>query len=356
MSTLFCVRPATRNIGNDLIGHATTALLVEHFGADTSVVTIPALADGRFGGFTAAQVHDMNRFADGVVVAGGNLFENGQFTIDRAALAALRVPLMIVGVSHGRIFDDAGELVERTDAMPAATITALAERAVVSLVRDEATCVRLRALGVADVQTGGCPTLFLREGRTTPPDGGRVLLSLRHPALMNVPPRVQWRVADDVRRLIASLEAHFGCVVTLVCHDYRDLAFAAGFPDTPQLYFDDVRPYVAALRSARLSVGYRLHASLPAFAFGTPAVNISYDERSRAALATAGLGEWDIDLMRSPDVVAVVMSRVRDLDRYDDVRAGARRRIETLRERTNAGFAHFRAHVLGEAEAAHAWG
>ena len=35
MRTLFCVRPATRNIGNDVINKATAELLYDAFGSGT---------------------------------------------------------------------------------------------------------------------------------------------------------------------------------------------------------------------------------------------------------------------------------------------------------------------------------
>ena len=40
MTTLFCVRPATRNIGNDIINKATADLLFSVFGGDTGIVNI----------------------------------------------------------------------------------------------------------------------------------------------------------------------------------------------------------------------------------------------------------------------------------------------------------------------------
>ena len=68
MATLFCVRPATRNIGNDLINRGTSDLIASVFGPDTAIVNVPALSGAQYGGFTAAQVYDMNRLADGVVI------------------------------------------------------------------------------------------------------------------------------------------------------------------------------------------------------------------------------------------------------------------------------------------------
>ena len=115
MTTLFCVRPATRNIGNDVINTATADLLYRTFGSGTGIVNIPALKGPQYGGLSARQIFDMNRLADGVVVGGGNLFENGQLTFNSQAVAALTTPAMIIGVSHGRIYGKDGKWVDRTE-------------------------------------------------------------------------------------------------------------------------------------------------------------------------------------------------------------------------------------------------
>ncbi len=354
MATLFCVRPATRNIGNDLINRATSDLIYSVFGPDTAIVNVPALKGPQYGGLTAAQVYDMNRLADGVVVGGGNLFENGQLTVDTQALAALHVPLMLIGMSHGRIYDAAGDLRERTDALAPATIRALAGKACVVLVRDHGSQRLLAELG-ADAEVGGCPSMFFPANPRAQALGERVLLSIRHPARMSVPPALQWRVADDVRRLIAALEAVYGNVVSLVCHDYRDIEFAKAFPGTPLLYFDDVDRYIAALRTCRLSVSYRLHAFLPCSAFGTPAIHLSYDERGAEMLATAGMAEWDIDLTSTGDVVAAVLDRIARIERYHELCRAARPAVAALAAVSLAALHRFRERVLQPEPAAIAW-
>lgn len=349
MTVLFRIRPATPNIGNDAIGHATSELLRSVFGADTSIVDIPALAaDGGIGGLTARQVYDLNRSADGVVIGGGNLFENGQLTIDPQALDALHVPLLLIGLSHGRIYDRDGTLVDRTDAMPPEAIRQLTQKAVVTLVRDRRSQAVLRSLAVDGVEIGGCPTLFLAANPEGWADDGRVLFSVRHPGRMNVPPLMQWRVADDVRRLIAALKAEYGDSVFVACHDYADLEFARGFPEAPLLYFDEAGRYLEALRRCRLNVTYRLHAFLPCLAFGTPSIHLSYDERGREAVATAGMGEWDIDLFHEHDVVEAVTLRSRNLGHYEELRALASQTVADLRSTTLDGLGRF-------AEAVEAW-
>jgi polysaccharide pyruvyl transferase WcaK-like protein len=344
MTTLFCVRPATRNIGNDIISRATTDLLFAVFGAETSVVTIPALVGPQNGGLTARQIYDINRLADGVVVGGGNLFENGQLTVDEQALGALRRPMLLVGLAHGRIYGRDGSLVHRTDAMPPRVIRLLVERSVLTMVRDHGTQEILRAFGIPNVEVGGCPTLFMAPNPAgwTPDDHDeRVLISVRQPDRMSILPQLQRRVADDVRRLIAALKGAFGERVFLACHDYADLEFAAEFPDARLIYFDCVERYVDALRRCRLSVSYRLHAFLACLAFGTPSIHLSYDERGREAVATAGMGEWDIDITREPDVVDAVMARATQMERYQALRRQSAATIARLRETTMAGVGCF---------------
>jgi polysaccharide pyruvyl transferase WcaK-like protein len=332
MTILFCVRPATRNIGNDIIGRATTELLYATFGEDVGIVNIPALKGQQFGGLTASQVYDMNRFADGVVLGGGNLFENGQVTVDPQAFAALRVPLFLIGLSHGRIYGRHDSMVERTDEMPEQTIRCLVEKAASALVRDTSTQARLQPLTRREIVLGGCPTLFMPPSPADVARNGPVLVSVRHPGRMSVPPAIQWRIAEDVRRLIEMLRAEVTTDVVLVCHDYADIEFASAFHEARMIYFDDVDHYMAALRRSRLSVSYRLHAFLPCLAFGTPAIHISYDERGKSMLDTAGMAAWDVDLMKSGDVVDEVLARVRNLDRYFELRDAAKARIEAMHQ------------------------
>jgi polysaccharide pyruvyl transferase WcaK-like protein len=158
---------------------------------------------------------------------------------------------------------------------------------------------------------------------------------------MSVPPPLQWRVADDVRRLIATLNETFGGTVLLACHDYADLEFAAAFPEAQSIYFDGAERYIDALRRCRLSVSYRLHAFLPCLAFGTPAIHLSYDERGKAAVATAGMSEWDVDITQEPDVVDAVMTRARHIERYHALRCQAAPTIAELRKTTMAGLTRF---------------
>jgi len=341
MTTLFCVRPATRNIGNDIISRATTELLFSVFGTETSIVTIPALTGPDGGGLTAGQIYDINRLADGVVIGGGNLFENGQLTVDEQALGALRRPMLLIGLAHGQIYGRDGSFVHRTDAMPPHIIRRLVETSVVTMVRDHGTREILQTLAIPAVEVGGCPTLFMAPNPSGWISGERVLISVRAPDRMSISPPLQRRVADDVRCLIAALDKTIGGPILLACHDYADLEFAAAFPDAPSIYFDGVERYVEALRGCRLSVSYRLHAFLPCLAFGNPSIHLSYDQRGREAVATAGMGEWDIDITRETDVVGAVVTRARQIERYQELRCRSAATIAGLRETTMAGLRRF---------------
>ena len=338
---VFLVRPTTRNIGNDVIAYATAELIYDVFGERTNIVSIPALKGPQFGGLVPRQIYDMNRLADAVIVGGGNLLENGQLSYDAQAVDALRPPMMLLAVSHGRIAGRDGVMDNRTDALHPSAIRHLVQRSSVAMVRDHASQSILQEFG-AEVAVGGCPTLFLAPNADTHPPGSDVIISIRHPMRMCVPPTLQWRIAEDLRRLIATLRAEFGQPVWLACHDYIDLEFAAGFPDAAPLYFDDATRYMDALRQCALHVSYRLHGFLPCLAFGSHSIHLSYDERGRSMLASIGMSAWDIDVLQEPDCVSAVMDRAQSLARYRSTRQRAAPLIAALRETTLKGLTQLR--------------
>jgi len=330
------VRPTTRNIGNDLIGYATTELLYEVFGEATNIVSIPALKGPQFGGLVPRQIYDMNRLADAVIVGGGNLFENGQLSYDVQAVNALRRPMMLMGLSHGRITGRDGQMEDRTDALSPAAIRHLVEHAKVAMVRDTGSQEILADLG-AKVTVGGCPTLYLPPTAEGEAARGGVIISVRHPMRMSVPATLQWRIAEDLRRLISALRTEYAQPVYLACHDYIDLEFAAGFPEASPMYFDEVGRYIEALRTCKLHVSYRLHGFLPCLAMGSHSINLSYDERGRSMLSTIGMASWDVDLMQGGDCVSDIMDRARSPDQYYRARQAALPLIQELRQITLRG-------------------
>jgi hypothetical protein len=220
-------------------------------------------------------------------------------------------------------------------------------------VRDHASCAALQEIGAEGAELGGCPTLSFAENPLELETDGRVLLSVRHPARMSVSPQKQWAAVADLRDLVGALKRRFGATVHLVCHDYHDIELARGLPDTPVLHFDTCERYHAALRRCRLSVTYRLHAFLPCLAFGVPSIHLSYDERGQAMVATAGMADWDVDLLRESDLVGAVMGRIDDLPRYFRLRTASAADREGLLATTLAGIRRFAGAV--EASAQEGW-
>src|SRR5207244_4344794 len=126
------------------------------------------------------------------------------------------------------------------------------------------------------------------------------------------------------------------------CHDARDLTFVSSLGDVEYIVPDDVYSYLELLRRARLVVSFRLHAFVPCLSFGTPAINISYDERSRSLVRTLGFESWDIDFVCARDVVADVRNRCARLHEFADLRRRAQpcwQRLEDVMRRAMASFA-----------------
>lgn len=331
MTTLFCIRPKGFNVGNDAIHLALRHLLDEAFGRIVNVISLPATAryeSHAMAGLTARTVYEINQYGDGVIVGGGNLYENGELDLDLDALSRLDVPLLLYSLSWGRVYNRRGELVPRTDAMPDRVIRALNDRADFSLARDHATLEHLHVIGCDRARLGGCPTIFLeRMADRLPPvpaaDRAGVLVSIRNPILMNLPPRLQACVHGQIEAILDFLRSEGHDDVRLLCHDHRDVPFATSFSGTEYVYTGDVYRYLALLRSCRLNVSFRLHAVLPCLSFGRPVINISYDERAAGAMRTMGLGSWDVNLVESEDPVVEVIDRYRRLDELVDLRAEA---------------------------------
>lgn len=353
MFNLFCIRPKGFNIGNEAIFMGLQHFIHAAFGQVVNLISLPATSryeSQAKGGLTAKTIYEINQYGHGVIVGGGNLYENGELDVTLDALKSLEVPLMLFSLSRGRIYNRRNELVERTDVMPDRVLKALHERANYSLARDGATHAHLLALGCAKAQLGACPTLFLnRLSGHLPPlfarDRGEVLISIRHPGLMNIPLQKQAQVVDDIRGIVAGLRALGRSDIRLLCHDHRDLAFAASFPDLEYVYTGDIYTYLSLLRGCALNITYRLHSALPCFSFGTPAIHIGYDERANSLMAAVGLDAWNIDMVRSPSTIAEVMARVTRLAEFPAIRDKAALGWEKYHAVMSGAFAAFAADV-----------
>lgn len=360
MITLFNIRPRALNVGNDVIAIGLRNLMTEAFGEVVNVISLPATSKYEAhakAGLDAATIYEINQYGHGVIVGGGNLYENGELQLDLNALEALEAPLMLFSLSMGRVYGRLNRLVRRTNAMPDDKVRRLNSKALVSFARCKATYDYLQGLGLSDVQLGGCPTLYLNEVAGRLPavpasNQGRVLVSIRTPNLMSIPLDAKSRVRNDILGIVDLLEKRGYGKPALLCHDYRDIEFAASFKGLDYSYVDDPATFLALLKSARLNVTYRLHSALPCFSFGTPCITVSYDERALSLLETVGFGDWDIDMVQSPDVAGEVANRLDRLSELDGIRAAAQPVWQDLRKGMRAGFDTFAAAVRSYRDAA----
>ena len=360
MLTLFCIRPRGFNIGNDAIFVAMQHFIYKAFGRQVNLLSLPATSryeSQAKAGLTKRVIHEINQYGDGVIIGGGNLFENGELDVDLNALGALETPMMVFSVSWGRIYNRRDELVRRTDAMSDTILREVNKRANYSLSRDGATMDQVHKVGATNAVLGGCPTMYLnlqadRIPVATLNETGEkpVLISVRTPNLMNVSLSRQASVQDDVRRMVAALRQRGVKDIRLLCHDHRDLAFAASFGDLPYHYTDDVYAYLGLLRGCALNITYRLHSALPCLSFGIPTIKISYDERALSLFETLGLGAWNINMVTCGDVVSEVMRRYDDMSAFDAVRKQAEPTWNNLYDVQDKAFSDFARDVRAYAE------
>lgn len=316
MSLIYHFRPATPNIGNDLIVFALHELIADVAGRPCDLINMPAKGVSsviKQGGIMRQTVNDINQIGAGVLIGPGNLFENNGLDIDPIALDALEVSPLIFSVSWGRIFNDRGELHHRSDTMGRDMIRALCRKSSSILVRDEQTRNYLEDMGVAHVKVIGCPVLTLQPERLQlPPVDPRAenaaIISIRNPLLMNISPRLQGKIHVDVRRIIDNLRKMGHKKIAILCHDMRDLRFAAAYSDVPMLYTENTLQYLAWLRDCSLNITFRLHSFLPCAVFGTPSVHFTYDERAAGLIETAKLQDCDVDYVHSVDAIGEALA------------------------------------------------
>lgn len=347
MTTLFHVRPKTPNIGNDLIALGMESLLLQAFGQELNLVSIPAISqDSRIkgSGLSARNVHEINQVADGLVIGAGNLFENGGLHCDLGALSSLRVPTMLLSVSMGRIYDRVGSLVARTDSLAREKIEALCRLADPAMVRDQATAAYLERLGAQDICVVGCPSLFLDRVRLPEPEPlvqGSVLISIRHPDLMSIPYQLKGRVRQTLRGTIDMLRSRGHERIHLLCHDYQDLSFAREYPDVRALYTEDTSRFLGWLRDCQLNITFRLHGFLSCLVLGTPSIHLSYDERAHSMIHAVGLSDWEVNFVLSQDVLDELRQRCDSLADLEKLQRQQRPRWDSLRTAMTDGAAVF---------------
>lgn len=324
MKNIYSIRPKGFNIGNDVIYLGVNHFIRMAFRENYNVISLPATGKyeaHRKAGLSSQTIYEVNQFGHGIVVGGGNLYENGELEVNAIALRALEKPMMIFSVSRGKIYNRDLKLVDRTDTMSDDKLRLLHEHADISLSRDKATKAYLDSLG-CDNELGGCPTLFINEipQHLVPimdADKTDALISIRTPTLMSIPVEYQYQLRDQLTAIIQLLKNKGYKNVKFLCHDHRDIPFAASFREIDYLYTEDVYTYLTFLRNTRLNLTFRLHSFIPCLAYDVPAIKISYDQRAISMLDTLGTGQWNIDLLKD-DVLKEIEHR---MDHLDDLKA-----------------------------------
>lgn len=354
MINLFSIRPKGFNIGNDVIYLGVNHFIRQTFKQNYNVISLPATGkyeSQKKAGLSGQTVYEINQFGHGVIVGGGNLYENGELEANPIALKALEKPMMIFSVSRGKIYNNKGDLVDRTDVMADDKIKLINNHCIVSLSRDLATGEYLKSLGVNTI-VGGCPTLFINEipQHLVPlldADKTDALISIRTPTLMSIPVAYQYEMRQQLLDLISLLKRKGYTNVKFLCHDHRDIPFAASFKGMEYVYTEDVYTYLTYLRNTRLNLTYRLHSFIPCLSYNVPTIKISYDQRAVSMLDTLGLNQWNINLMRD-NVIKEVENRIDNLNDLQTIKSGLSDHWLTLRQTMLNGCQTFANAVLNQ--------
>jgi polysaccharide pyruvyl transferase WcaK-like protein len=355
MITLFNIRPKGHNIGNDAISIALRNQVYRAFGRMVNIIDIPATSlyeSHSMSGLSSKTVYEINRVGDGVIIGGGNLYENNEIDFNESALKALQVPLMLFSNSIGRVYDRSGILVPRTDVIPDPKLRLLHEFADISLVRDTSTLNHVKEIGVTNSEFGGCPTLFLGKYNSykdmlPQDDYVGALISIRTPSLVNLPQKFQLAMTDELVKTISILREKGYKRIRLLCNDSRDCEYASYFRDIANVdfvYTSNVFDYFSLIEKADILISYRLHATLPALSFGTPVINISYDERAEQLIRDLGIGNWDIQITSTASVSSEVLNRIENIQRLEELKLEAEELWNKIEEIQNKAFVKF--HLL----------
>ncbi len=327
MINLYSIRPKGFNIGNDVIYLGVNHFIRNAFKENFNVISLPATSkyeSHKKAGVSSQTVYEVNQFGHGLIIGGGNLYENGELEVSPIALKALEKPMMIFSVSRGKIYNKALELVDRTDVMADDKIALLNKRADISLSRDGATYEHIKNLGCNNT-LGGCPTLFIDEipQHLVPlmeSDRTDALISIRTPTLMSIPVTYQYELREQLLKIIALLKEKGYNNIKFLCHDHRDIPFAASFSEVDYVYTEDVYTYLTYLKNTRLNLTFRLHSFIPCLAYNVPTIKISYDQRAISMLETLGLDDWNINLLFD-DIVEEVRHRLGRLEELEEKKA-----------------------------------
>ena len=311
------------NIGNFAISLAIRKLLNRLY-ENPVIVSIPAHGMDN-SGLNKKVIFEANNCADGIIVGGGNLYENNELDVDFNALEALSVPLVLYSISIGRIYAKTNRLARRTDRISDKKLKLLHSYASTSLARDAATYEYIKDLGCTNVSMGACPTIQLSNLLDISDKNvsrENIYLSVRKPELMNIPTDIKLEMPSLIRSFSKILYDKYGKKPILLCHDQRDLEFASSFKDHDYYFTPDVYEYLSLIANAKLVVSFRVHATLPSLSYDTPVINLSYDERGISLLNSIGYSSWDINLVEQFDsIYDVLQERLENLNELYTLKA-----------------------------------
>ncbi len=311
------------NIGNFAISIAIRKLLFKIYN-DLTIVTYPAHGATE-SGLNKKIIFEANQWCDGIIVGGGNLYENNELFIDFNALESLQVPLVLFSISLGKIYSKSSHLTRRTDVMPNNDLKNLHRFSSNSLTRDIATQSHLESIGIENSILGGCPTLglneFVKKENLPSYENKKFLISIRNPELMNIPRSLKSKMPSIVKNICTLIKKKYQAIPLLLCHDQRDIGFASSFDDAEFYFTSDVYEYLGLLNSSQLVVSMRIHATLPCLSYGVPVINLSYDERGISLLKTIGFSSWDINLVEEEsNLENLLIDRMENLDSLESLR------------------------------------
>lgn len=300
------LRPFGANVGNHVINTCLVYLLNKTFGKDTlNIIDIPAsrkIDSGILAGLDRNTTFYLNEIADGVIIGGGNLFENGEIDAEPVALNALQPPLMLFSNSLGRIVGRSGALIQRTDSSNPTTLWNLHSKAVIKLSRDSAT-VDLLANYDCQSQLGYCPTIHTRlayEDRIKEVERcNRTYISIRNPDRISGTNYQKYLVTNSIDTIIQKAIMDQPEELVILCNDLRDLQYAMYLNARYGLKYEYTGKdyeFIAKLSSAKLVYSYRLHTTVPCVSLGTKVINISYDERAKCLSENLGLNKYSVSV------------------------------------------------------------
>lgn len=327
MINLFSIRPKGFNVGNDVIYIALKGFVENAFAnEEINIISLPATnkyESQKKAGFSKSTIYEINQFGNGVILGGGNLYENGEIDINPIALKALDKPLMICSVSRGKIYNKQGLMVDRTDVISDNNLKLLNDKAAIAMSRDDATYQYVKDLG-CDNMNGACPTLFLKDffpsvNKLSEKYKTDCLISIRTPNLMSVPPVKQYELRDMMLETIVYLKEKGYDNVKILCHDHRDIAFADSFKGIEYLYTDDAYKFINLLRHTRLNLTFRLHSFIPCLSLDIPTIKVSYDERALSLVDTLGMDKWNINYVKD-NVMKEVKYRIDNLNELESLK------------------------------------